>query len=101
MIRHDQTKYGPTIENGEGLHSGVWKGHISSVWTPVDILGTQLETPHEAWIRYVKRRTVQSLVLVALSRSDARALWVHRGISPHSLPSVPFIDIALNSFFIP
>lgn len=26
-MKNDQTKYGPTIENGEGLHGGVWKGH--------------------------------------------------------------------------
>lgn len=44
-----KTKYGQTIENGEGLHSDVWKGTlISPQYGLVFILGMQLEIPNEA-----------------------------------------------------
>ncbi len=105
----------PTFEDQKWADHWEWwratqwrlEGHAFFFSFSMDLstsFGLQLEPPNETWVTYVKRHKVPSSILVALSRWDAATLSVHCGISPYSLPSVPFINIELNSnrsFFIP
>lgn len=53
--------------------------------------------PDKALVRYLQLHKAQSLILVVSSRSDTTTLNVHRSISPHGLPSVPFINIVFSN----
>lgn len=78
------------------------KGYAVTFWggtlLRTDVFDMQLQSPNEAWVSYVKWHEVQSLILVVLSRT-----YVSTASFLHSLPSVPFMNIAFNShsFFIP